>query len=170
MSQFWMPCSCGNQIRVSAASAGETVRCSCGQPLEVPTLRGLRELARVEPDAATARRTASVAWEDRHRVAFLLLLVALGTVAVVGYLALRLPAAQEYLSAEVFENKLREADVQQALSVYEELKKGLPAGSAEASTENTRRMMLWGMGIAGGLGLAALGGAGLVLARGRSRR
>src|SRR5678815_2344165 len=52
MSHYLLPCACGQQISVSAAQAGESLRCSCGAMVEVPTMRGLRELERVETSQA----------------------------------------------------------------------------------------------------------------------
>jgi hypothetical protein len=134
----------------------------------VPTLRGLRDLERVEPDAH-ARRAAGRVWEDRHRVAFLLLLLAVGALVTVGYLAMRLPRAPVFVSAGDAEAELRDGSVEKVMGLYEQLKQGLTAGPPIESTEETRRLLLWCMGIAGGVALAALGGAGVALAGGRRR-
>jgi len=168
MSRYLLPCSCGKSSSVSAAQAGETIDCSCGKRIEVPTLRGLRDLERVEPDAQ-ARRASGRAWEDRHRVAFLLLLVVVGALATAGYLAMQLSKAPVFVSAGDVEAELRDGRVEQVMGVYEQLKQGLTAGPTLESTEDKRRLLLWGMGIAGGVALAALGGAGVALASGRRR-
>jgi hypothetical protein len=48
MSQYLLSCQCGETISVRNQQAGESVRCSCGRVLDVPTLRNLRKLPVVE--------------------------------------------------------------------------------------------------------------------------
>lgn len=45
---YLLPCSCGEKIRVRTRHAGETVTCRCGTKLQVPTIRGLRQLETVD--------------------------------------------------------------------------------------------------------------------------
>ena len=49
-SRYTLSCSCGQQISVSSAQAGDCVTCSCGKQLDVPTLRALQELPPAETD------------------------------------------------------------------------------------------------------------------------
>lgn len=46
--KYFLPCQCGNQIPVDTRQAGQEVRCDCGTTLEVPTMRGVTALERVE--------------------------------------------------------------------------------------------------------------------------
>jgi hypothetical protein len=66
---YFLPCECGQKIRVGPAQAGQAVACGCGKKLSVPTLRGLRELKTVpeEEVSATARRST---WSPWHGAAF----------------------------------------------------------------------------------------------------
>ena len=41
---YLLDCQCGQPHVVDPAQAGQTLQCSCGRTLEVPTLRGLRDL------------------------------------------------------------------------------------------------------------------------------
>ena len=84
MSQaYLLPCSCGHKVRVTPAQAGGRVKCTCGQSLAVPTLRGLRGLtpAKSEPAARATPR-----WTPLHGALFSggLLLAAAG-LAVIAY-------------------------------------------------------------------------------------
>jgi hypothetical protein len=97
----------------------------------------------------------------------LLAVLAVAALGAAGYLALRLPALPEFVSAENAEAKLRDSSSKEVLDLYEQLKQGLTAGPPIESPVETRRLMLWCMGIAGGVALAALGGAGVALASGR---
>lgn len=38
------PCECGRKIPVEPSQAGRTIRCECGKEIELPSLRGIREL------------------------------------------------------------------------------------------------------------------------------
>ena len=51
--QYLLPCACGAKTRVGRAQAGQEVACaSCGKPLTVPTLRGLRDLESAPPETS----------------------------------------------------------------------------------------------------------------------
>lgn len=49
--RYLLPCACGKTIAVGPSQAGGSVTCECGQGVEVPRLRDLRELP-VEADTA----------------------------------------------------------------------------------------------------------------------
>lgn len=40
--RFTLTCDCGKQVIVTAAMAGETIRCACKKKIEIPSLRELR--------------------------------------------------------------------------------------------------------------------------------
>jgi hypothetical protein len=84
---YLLPCpACGNKLSVVAGQAGQLVRCTCGAEVEVPTIRGLRELEQVSEEPAGASR-----WTARHSVAFFGLLILAGALAFSLYLHLRAP-------------------------------------------------------------------------------
>ena len=66
---YLLPCNCGQKVRVGKAQAGQAVLCGCGQQLNVPTLRGLRELE-VAPAEATVAKAARPAWSPARGAAF----------------------------------------------------------------------------------------------------
>ena len=46
---YLVPCpKCGTQLPVELGMSGETLRCTCGSPVEVPTLRVLRDMPRTD--------------------------------------------------------------------------------------------------------------------------
>jgi hypothetical protein len=52
---YLLPCKCGRRWEVDAGQAGTQIACSCGQSLEIPSIRGLRQLEIVSasaPDSA----------------------------------------------------------------------------------------------------------------------
>jgi len=67
-TQYLLGCDCGKKVRVEAAQAGQMVRCKCGEPLEVPTIRGLARLERIESKSADEPRRG---WKMRDGAAFL---------------------------------------------------------------------------------------------------
>jgi len=44
-TRYLLPCSCGDQLTIEIGQAGQEVNCDgCGATIEVPTMRGVREL------------------------------------------------------------------------------------------------------------------------------
>jgi hypothetical protein len=74
---YLLPCPhCERKLVVTTGEAGGQVRCECGTTVDVPTVRGMREL---EPTAAPAE--AATSWTTRHSVIFLGSLVAIAGLA-----------------------------------------------------------------------------------------
>ena len=69
MTRYLLPCVCGRRIPVAASQAGEQLQCECGQKLEVPTLRHLAALDRLEQHEVAPRRDKS--WGARQGLVFL---------------------------------------------------------------------------------------------------
>ena len=57
--KYLLPCSCGKSVAVEVSQAGQSVRCPCGNTLDVPAMRLIRQL----PPAV--RRTSTNAMRDR---------------------------------------------------------------------------------------------------------
>jgi hypothetical protein len=102
-AQYWLPCSCGQKVRVAIAQAGGDVGCACGKRLAVPTLRGIRQL---EPAAETPVKTGPT-WSRVHGAVFAsgLVLISLGIAlaAFNGYRYFQLRGYAVDRSAEVVE-------------------------------------------------------------------
>jgi hypothetical protein len=52
MSKHLLTCECGEKVPVDIGQAGGQVTCSCGRPLNVPTLRNLKQLPVAETPAS----------------------------------------------------------------------------------------------------------------------
>jgi len=166
MPSYLLSCSCGQQTRVSSVQAGETVRCGCGLPLSVPSMRELRSLP-LAPDES-ARKSAS--WDDRHRVAFVLVLLAIGALAAAGYLAAQLPPLERQVTPQDVDEWVQTSTPDEAIGMFEDLKRGLVLDSSNAAeAESSRKLLLWGVGIALSLCIVALVGAAIAL-RPRAQR
>jgi len=155
MPDYLLPCKCGTKTPVSTARAGEVIRCACGAELQVPSMRGLRELEPADPTARTP-----FAWNDRHRVAFLLIMGAVACTAVAGYLWLTLPVIDPIPTAADFHQAVEGAEPAELLSVHHMMMEGLhyPV-STDTPEAKTRQMMLWGIAIVSILAVALLGSA-----------
>jgi hypothetical protein len=65
---YLLPCpQCGRKLVVTTGEAGGQMQCACGTAVDVPTVRGLREL---EPATAPGAEAAT-SWTSRHSVIFL---------------------------------------------------------------------------------------------------
>jgi hypothetical protein len=136
--------------------------------LEVPTLRGLQQLERVDEEAVVRRR----AWGDRQRVVFVLALVALAALGIAGYLAISLPANPR---PPVLPEVTAESPLSEVYAVAQDLKTGLSApppllNPLEQAELLKRGKMIWGIKIALAASLCALAAAGVVLLSGRRQK
>jgi len=64
--RYLLPCPCGRHVPVTRRQAGQTVRCACGESLEVPTLLRLTSLPTAAEPAPAAPSGAT--WGLRHRL------------------------------------------------------------------------------------------------------
>jgi hypothetical protein len=90
MTKYLLPCECGKGIVIDASQAGQRIECSCGALLEVPTLRGVRELEPVQAATSGSRPTAD--WDSTRGMIFagsLLLFVMGAAVVFFGYSGLQ---------------------------------------------------------------------------------
>jgi hypothetical protein len=162
MPEYFLPCECGAQTVVSPAQAGQSVHCRCGITLQVPTMRGLRELEAASDSAAAIPRPEPQ-WDDRHRVAFLLALGAVTCLFVAAYLWFSLPQIQGQPTEVDFVVAVDSLAMPQLLALSKEAAQGLDTLAIPPHPEvKIRQMMLWGMGIVLVLALAAAASAAVV--------
>jgi hypothetical protein len=64
---YLLKCSCGRSHRVQARQAGQSLDCSCGETIEVPTIRGLQKLKQV----GAVHSETSPGWGRREGLVFL---------------------------------------------------------------------------------------------------
>ena len=102
-SRYLLPCSCGKSIAVSVSQAGDKVHCECGQELEVPTLRQLRELAPEQTDS-----TESASWGFRQGVITLGLILASLMAATSGWFYATQPTPLQPFDASAWTEKVEE--------------------------------------------------------------
>jgi hypothetical protein len=67
--KYLLPCSCGKSVAIETSQAGERVRCACGNMLDAPTMRLIRELPPAV--AETSRKSArDRTWSLSQRLLF----------------------------------------------------------------------------------------------------
>ncbi len=162
MSNFRLPCACGQSVSVSASQAGQTVGCSCGAQLEVPTLRGLRELPLSDAPAG-AKRVST--WENRQRAIYLLTLISLAALLLGGYLWTQLPVIRPQATPDQIKNAFAAGKPDQVYDLFQELQKGL-GNPALADAEDQRDVMAIGVKVALGIGICGLIAAIVMTLRG----
>jgi hypothetical protein len=84
---YLLPCpACSQKLTVSAARAGQSVLCSCGQSLEVPPLRDLRQL-----ELATDGDQPQSTWNRRKGLVFLGCTIMVICACISGWFMTKLP-------------------------------------------------------------------------------
>ncbi len=159
---YLLPCpQCGRNLVVTTGEAGGRVRCECGSQVDVPTVRGLRELATAP--APTAEATSS--WTARHSLIFLGVLTMLAGVAFGLFLHYR---AARLLPQSTFADDIRNMPAEDTWTLWSQYFRGRVGrwqplkGEKQLSDlkayEEMKRWELIGYGFAGlGVVLAVIG-------------
>src|SRR5262245_23704231 len=89
--KYLLPCpACNSRIPVETGQAGQTIRCTCGNSVEVPSIRGLRTL---EP--LTDERPAAASWTRRKGLLFLGAALSIGALMAAAAVAALRPSAND---------------------------------------------------------------------------
>jgi hypothetical protein len=163
MSQYLLTCSCGRTSTVTARQAGQSIRCACGAALDVPTLRGLRDLP---PAVADGASKPTRTWDNRHRAVFAMLLGSAFALTLGVYFAGKiqqqvLPPAPRTLDAN--------STPSDVLDAFVELRQGFKPDPIIVGATDERELWLIGKRVSLSLGGVLLAGAVLVLLTGRAR-
>ncbi len=123
--KYLLPCTCGQSIPIEVGQAGQRVTCVCGATLEVPTMRGIRELVPVEEkaDAKQASRGDGTAWSPLQGSLFalgmLLLMIGLVLGAYCGYVVSQIDTSKPQELTDWENNFDKEFDKVGADQLYE---------------------------------------------------
>jgi hypothetical protein len=116
---YLVPCpACGTKSSISSAQAGQTVRCTCGRTIEVPTLRDLRNL---EPVGEPQRQQST--WNRRKGLVFLGCVMIAVAAGVAGWFAMKLPRSLDPAEARAEVDAL---DPAESVLLYEALQPPMP--------------------------------------------
>ena len=129
-SRYILPCSCGKELPVDASQAGQEITCACGAKLEVPTMRKLTSLERLEPESVVP--ASGFKWSTRHAVILVGLLVtavSLGGMFLVYqkwsyFVEVKQPLSFGYLTSSMFVD-VDDLSPFETNTVWDELRQGL---------------------------------------------
>ena len=160
MSSYLLPCACGEKTPVTASQAGQSVHCSCGAQLEVPTLRGLRDLAQSDLARGDSAARPTRSWNNRHRVTFVCFVLGLIAFAIGGYLTLNLPDVARPATDQEISQIFEKGSTEEVIATFAELKKGIDFVSPDESMVQKymekRNSLVWVIRTVIGLGVLAL--------------
>jgi hypothetical protein len=111
---YLVPCACGKTVSVRARQAGDQVTCSCGAVVNVPTIRGLKQLKTVVDETELPAQRST--WQGPL---FSIGLIALFIGAMIFLVAWLFPPA--YLHADWQTAALNAADAERANQVVAEM-------------------------------------------------
>jgi hypothetical protein len=148
-TKYLLPCSCGLEIAVEPAQAGQKVHCICGSQVQVPTMREITRLERFEAEPAVS--SAKTLWGLRHG------LLVLGVLMLVAALAGAAHAFRQRPKPPV----LDALSLQQTWMLWQELRQGVDRPllpHQEMYNQQMRRfhVLTGAMALVGGLGVVCV--------------
>jgi hypothetical protein len=123
-ASYLLPCRCGEQHVVEPPRAGETIVCSCGALVQIPTML---EMAALEPaPAPSAALPVAATWDWRHRM-LLLGIVCLSAAICLGvwFYRHRPIAAADVIDPEQIRQNFQQFPPTQTWEIWEGMKQGL---------------------------------------------
>lgn len=175
---YRLTCPCGVSHSVSTSQAGQEFHCTCGNTLQVPTLRGLKELPQIDPVASEGPRRKDVDQARRPSILlgtlFVIIVLAVPTAIFFGYQRMKLDTSltQEADQQQAFEQLDAAGPLQlsEAWDSYSTIPLGPPAKPPFYYVQRHARTLEWRMAIAGTIALLAAIAAASVLVIHRQSR
>jgi hypothetical protein len=163
-AKYLLPCHNGQTVVVTTADAGRTVACPCGKNVQVPTLRGVQALPRVE---VAGTHPAAPAWSSQQGAMFTsglcLLLVGLIALFMLYQRFRKIETAKPAMNSPMLAQFAREAeraDPANTLALWDLLRTSpleeRPLQIWEANRKVANKYTLY-MSIAGGVAAIGLG-------------
>lgn len=137
-TKYLLSCSCGRQTKVDSTQAGLTLTCRCGAKLDVPTLRDLEQLPRLEePSRQRAAREST--WGPRQALTLVGLLVSGFSLLWGAYLYATTPLEpvrpKFAINHRMLQQQMDRMTLNQTFALWTQLAKGLnpkPHGAIQA--------------------------------------
>ncbi len=157
-ANYLLPCRCGQRLVVEPRRAGETIICSCGASLQIPTML---EMARLEPaPVESVASPADSGWSWRQRM--LLVGIVLVSVAIFAgflvFISQPIPPINQIDPEQIQENAKRLSPVR-TWEIWQAMKQG-PGRIDQRYAAALVRFHAWA-GITAVV--AAIGGAFLIM-------
>jgi hypothetical protein len=139
-AKYLLPCHCGQHVVVEPRQAGETVVCSCGVLIQVPTMLGMKAL---EPAMEETFR-ANADWGWPHRTLLVgLVLVAAAIAAVILLWSHRPVSSSEIVTPEQIQANARQLTPIQTWTIWETMKQGLDQRIDQPYVDAMTRFHIW---------------------------
>ena len=128
--KYLLECSCGNKIPVVASQAGQSVTCSCGQVLDVPTLMKLKQLETIEdaPNRGSSLSNPDVPsnWGIAQGLITIGLLITIASLIWLVYVITKKPPApKEIFKTEIIEQRIDDMTLLETLHVWSGLQQNI---------------------------------------------
>lgn len=154
-AKYLFPCPCGQQIVVQPRQAGETIACSCGTLLQIPTLLDMTGLEPVAPESA-APPTPSTAWGLRHRLLLLGIFLVVAAVVGIVWLYVERPVSRfDTIDPEHIRQTAQKLPPSQTWSIWETMKQGLDRRTDLTYEAAVLRFRVW-QGVVAALALLGI--------------
>lgn len=105
-TKYLLPCLCGRKIAIEVGQSGQTVSCTCGRRLDVPTMLQIRALERIEEECPPRVR---LPWGVRQGLVLIGTLIVVASVCIATGLYLarpRLPTPPQLEQVQAYMEKL----------------------------------------------------------------
>ena len=123
-NKYLLPCRCGQQHVVEPRRAGETIDCSCGANLHIPTML---EMAALEPaPEVSVAPTAGPTWNWQHRLITLgIVFCLIAVVAVVWLYRTRPIQPIDLVNPEQIRESAQKLPPARTWQIWEAMKQGI---------------------------------------------
>jgi hypothetical protein len=167
--KYVLPCPCGAETAVEPRQAGETIQCSCGSTLQIPTMREIIALETAPLESASSQPPAA-AWGMSHRLILLGTTVSVLAIAVGIVLYVHRPVSRfGGIDPEEIRRSAQQMSPWYAWEVWETMKQGLDRRTDRQYEMGLVYFRVWEgvVAVAALIGIALII-AGVVTARGRA--
>ena len=143
--KYLLPCRCGRKVAIEPRQAGESVVCTCGIALQVPTMLEIKGL---EPapmaDSETFSSTARAAWGWRQRLKLIGVVLLLSASVAAGLLYVRRPVAiTDVMPPEVLQRSAKNLTPLQTWIEWQSAKRGVDRRINKSYMKDVLRYRIW---------------------------
>jgi len=158
-AKYLLPCHCGLHIVIEPRQAGETVVCSCGVSLQVPTMLGMSALEPVIEESTAPPAEADWGWPHATLLIGLVMVAAAFVLVVLVYWN-RPISRFDVITPEQIRETARQLPPVRTWDAWEMMKQGLDQRTDQPYADAMTRFRIWRVATA----VLALAGVGLVVA------
>ena len=141
-AKYLLPCACGQQTTVEPRQAGETIPCSCGRSLQVPTMLDITALEPVPPESVPEPSRST--WGLKHQLRLVGIVLVLAALAIGMWRWLQPPvSAFDALDPEEIQRTCQKLSPSQTWDYWEYMKQGLDRRTDEQYARDVAVHQFW---------------------------